>query len=241
MAIDMVQISDVSLSYQQQTLCEQISLQLQRGHITALLGPSGVGKSSLLRYIAGLLQSHRDALVVSGSITDQDGNAIDQHIAYMAQNDALLPWLTVANNVSLSATLQKKPVNNNQLTTILKSVGLSAQAAAYPQQLSGGMRQRCALARTLYQDKAIVLMDEPFSSLDVITRQECQQLSKNCLSDKIVLLITHDPYEALSIADEILVMSGKPAQLYPFNPQGDIVTQQRQLMTMLQEAKYAME
>ncbi len=185
---------------------------------TAILGPSGCGKSTLLRYIAGLLS---DKVDFSAAEFSPQLDVLAGQIAYMAQQDLLLPWLTVIDNVCLASRLNGKKVDvktNQQAQALLEKVGLGNKASAMPNELSGGQRQRVALARTLMQDKSVVLMDEPFSALDAVTRHKLQQLAANLLKGKTVLLITHDPQEALRLGEQILVMNGAPARLHTITP-----------------------
>jgi len=134
----------------------------------------------------------------------------------MAQSDLLLPWLTVLDNVLLK--LKLRPIANHaqEITRakhLLKKVGLENFMHFYPKELSGGMRQRVALVRTLMEDHPIILMDEPFSALDAITRYKLQALTVSLLKNKTVIFITHDPLEALRLANEIYILQGTPATL----------------------------
>ncbi len=208
--LDHIKISNARLRYAAELLFDNLNLSLRLNAWTCLLGPSGVGKSSLLNLLAGLT-----------SITDQDELSADipEHswiqtqIAYMGQQDGLLPWLTVLDNICIGSRLREEKIDLAKAEALIAKLGLQAASKKYPHQLSGGMRQRTALARTLYEDKAIVLMDEPFSALDAITRLRLQELAVEFLRNKTVLLVTHDPLEALRVGDEIYVMSGKPASL----------------------------
>ncbi|MEJ2121536.1 MAG: ATP-binding cassette domain-containing protein, partial [Alphaproteobacteria bacterium] len=144
--------------------------------------------------------------------------------AYMAQQDLLLPWLTVRQNVMLGPRLRREREASRRTARVLEllaMVGLSDKADALPATLSGGQRQRAALARTLMEDRPIVLMDEPFSALDAVTRHHIQGLAANVLRDRSVLLVTHDPMEALRLGHRIHVMAGRPARLdEPLLPTG---------------------
>lgn len=206
-------LENSGLSYAGHTIFQDLSADLAGGSWTALLGPSGVGKTSLLRLIAGLPARSG---VVSGSVTAADGNPLPGRVAYMAQRDLLLPWLSVLENVMLGSRLRGNGPNSGdqaKAMSLLDQVGLADQAQDLPAQLSGGMRQRAALARTLYEDRPIVLMDEPFSALDAVTRFRLQNLAARLLEGRTVFLVTHDPMEALRLADTILVLTGSPARL----------------------------
>jgi putative hydroxymethylpyrimidine transport system ATP-binding protein len=131
----------------------------------------------------------------------------------MAQRDLLLPWLSVLDNVLLGDRLRGTPPRRERARALLAAVGLAERADSLPAALSGGMRQRTALARTLMEDKPVVLMDEPFSALDAITRFALQETAAGLLAGRTVLLITHDPLEALRLGHEIRVLAGRPALL----------------------------
>jgi len=181
---------------------------------TCILGRSGCGKTSLLRYLAGLLdQQVTWAGELSISANNRELPDLSNEIAYMAQQDLLLPWLSVLDNVILSSKFGADTDNSDKdkALTLLAKVGLADSADSFPQQLSGGMRQRVALARTLMQNKPVVLMDEPFSALDAVTRYRLQDLASELLKDKTVVLITHEPQEAIRLADNIYIMQGNPA------------------------------
>ena len=198
------------LAFEGEPLFEDLALDLPAGQITCLLGPSGVGKSSLLRLIAGLAEG------AEGRVEDGVGRALTGRVAYMAQQDLLLPWLKVRDNLLLGPRLRGEAVTSalrDRAAGLLARVGLEAWADALPQALSGGMRQRCALARTLMEQRPVVLMDEPFSAVDAITRYELQDLAAGLLAGRTVFLVTHDPAEALRLGHRIHVMAGRPARL----------------------------
>jgi putative hydroxymethylpyrimidine transport system ATP-binding protein len=208
-------VRKASLSYAGAPLFERLDFTLHGGRCTCLLGPSGVGKSSLLRLIAGLLPPDE------GAVTCSDGQPLVGRLAWMGQDANLLPWLTVKRNITLGARLRGERADPAAAETLLARVGLGGQRDQLPATLSGGQRQRAALARTLMEDRPVVLMDEPFSALDAITRARLQALAAQLLAGRTVLLVTHDPLEALRLGDRIQVMAGQPARIEdPICPAG---------------------
>jgi putative hydroxymethylpyrimidine transport system ATP-binding protein len=217
-----IYIQNISLSYQGVPVFTDINLNLRVGKWTALLGASGVGKSSLLRMVAGLVTAEETS---SGTIIDGDGNAIKNQIAWMAQTDMLLPWLTTLDNLLLGIRLRGHLLGSTlrqdgtmraatiKAQALLSQANLTHATNLYPHQLSGGMRQRIALLRTFMENKPIVLMDEPFSALDTMTRYQLHALAIELLRDKTVLFVTHDPTEALRLADDIYLLTSDDLQL----------------------------
>ena len=211
-----VDVQKASLRYAGAWLFDRLDFTLHAGQWTCLLGPSGVGKSSLLRLIAGLVVPDRGQVVCS------DRQPLAPRLAWMGQQDNLLPWLTVLGNVSLGARLRGEPLDRAGAEALLARVGLIFQRDQRPATLSGGQRQRAALARTLMEDRPVVLMDEPFSALDAITRARLQVLAAQLLAGRTVLLVTHDPLEALRLGHRIHVMAGQPARIEPpIRPAGE--------------------
>lgn len=180
-----------------------LSLHLPAGQWSCLLGPSGVGKSTVLRLILGLSTSGQ----FDGTIQADDGLPLHSRISYMAQSDLLLPWLSVLENVVLGARLRGEAPDLDRARHLLARVGLETYQAKTPTTLSGGMRQRAALARTLMEDRPVVLLDEPFSALDAGTRADMQELAAEVLQNKTVMLVTHDPAEASRLGHQILLLS----------------------------------
>ncbi len=202
-------INDLTLRFGARTIFAGLNLTVAPGSFVVLLGTSGVGKSSLLKIVAGL------ARPTEGRVITTDGKKLSGHVAYMGQTDLLYPWLTVAANVTVGARLRGDKPDRDRALHLLERVGLADRARALPSELSGGMRQRAAIARTLYEDRPIVLMDEPFSALDTFTRERIQNLAAELLRGRTALMITHDPLEACRLAHHLIVMSGTPATLGP--------------------------
>ena len=208
-----VEIRSASLRFAEKQIFHDLNLTLASGSTTCLLGPSGIGKTSLLRLIAGLSAEAKTA-----HLADADGNALAGRLAYMDQRDLLLPWLTVRDNIALGRRLRGEPVESRRVDDLLAAVDLAEVAESRPATLSVGMRQRAALARTLMEDRALVLMDEPFSSLDALSRLRLQDLAARLLAGRTVLVVTHDPMEALRLGHRILILSGTPARLIDVAP-----------------------
>jgi putative hydroxymethylpyrimidine transport system ATP-binding protein len=206
-----LRLIDVSLCYQGKLLFHHLNLHVSAAAWTVLLGPSGVGKTSLLRLIAGLTSDLPKAQLIFAD----DNLPLAERIAYLPQQDLLMPWLNVLDNALVAVKLSGKMSEEKRQRAyyLLNQVGLGNVIQQRPAQLSGGMRQRVSLVRTLLEEKPIVLMDEPFSALDAVTRLELQELAANLLTKQTVLLVTHDPLEALRLGDNLYIMQGQPATL----------------------------
>lgn len=202
-----LRLEGVALRHGARTIFEDLTLEIPGGQFVVLLGPSGVGKTGLLKMAAGLQKPS------AGRIGASDGAPLAHRIAYMAQQDLLYPWLRLIDNVMLGARLRGEPSDPARAGALLERVGLADRRQALPVELSGGMRQRVAIARTLYEDRPIVLMDEPFAALDSFTRTRIQNLAAELLGGRTVLLITHDPLEACRLGHHLVVLSGHPARL----------------------------
>jgi len=187
------------------------TLAIAGGQWTCLLGRSGVGKSTILRLILGL----ETGGAFNGHITATDNAPLVDRIGYMAQSDLLLPWASVLDNVVIGAKLRGDAPDMDAARALVDRVGLAAHVDRKPATLSGGMRQRVALARTLFEDRPIVLLDEPFSALDAGTRADMQDLAAELLQDRTVLLVTHDPAEAARLGHQIIVMTADGMQDWP--------------------------
>lgn len=190
-----------------------VNLRLGDGEFLSIVGPSGCGKSTLLKLVAGLLRPTQGRVLLDG----RPISAVPPHVGLVFQNDALLPWRTVADNVRFPLTLRRGPRREQQrrVAELLEMVGLTRFADFFPRQLSGGMRKRVALARTLAHDPEVLLMDEPFGPLDAQTRI---RLGGEFLAlwesvGKSVMFVTHDVEEAIALSDRVVVMSAAPGHI----------------------------
>ena len=192
---------------------DTLNFSVDDGEFVALLGPSGCGKSTLFNIISGLLAPDTGKIYLNGKRIS--GNTGD--FAYMQQKDLLLPWRTVLRNVLVGPEIHKESLDtaNVEAKRRLAQLGLSGFENSYPTQLSGGMRQRVALVRTLLFQKQTLLLDEPFGALDAMTRTVMQSILLDIWTEgrQTVLLITHDVEEALLLADKIYVLTARPATL----------------------------
>lgn len=183
-----------------------ISLSVDDGEFISIVGPSGCGKSTLLSLIAGLLEPDKGKISFSGD-----------NIGYMLQKDHLFEWRTVFRNITLGLEIQHKLSSTHleKVDKMMNSYGLSQFKNSYPRELSGGMRQRAALIRTLALEPDLLLLDEPFSALDYQTRlQVCDDIYKIIKSEhKTAILVTHDLAEAISIGGRVVVLSARPGRI----------------------------
>jgi NitT/TauT family transport system ATP-binding protein len=192
-----------------------VSFEVPMGDIVAILGPSGSGKSTLLNLAAGLIFPEAGQIIVMGQRTD---GAVDwDRVGYMFQDDRLLPWRVAIRNVALALEAGAMPAaeRRRRAQEVLDLVGLGGFANAYPHQLSGGMRSRVALARSLVGEPDILLMDEPFSRLDAQTRGSMHRelLRIHAMRRISILFVTHDVEEAVVLADRIVLMSARPGRV----------------------------
>lgn len=192
---------------------ENVDLAVRDGEVVSLIGPSGCGKSTLLNMGSGLYQPSSGEVFVDGDRVDSP----NPHVGFMLQKDLLLAWRTIRKNVEFGLEIQGVPAKarTDRAMDLLTKCRLSGFEDHYPHQLSGGMRQRAALARTLAVDPTVLLLDEPFSALDAQTKMILQQDLAETLSaeKKTALFITHDLAESVALSDRVFVMSHRPGTI----------------------------
>jgi len=190
-----------------------VSLTISQGRFVSLIGPSGCGKSTIFNIVAGLLEPTAGRVLIDGV----DATGMIGRVGYMLQKDLLLPWRTVLDNVILGMEIQGVPLRaaRERALPLLRRYGLSGFEFLYPRALSGGMRQRAALLRTLLFDTDVILLDEPFGALDAQTKSQMQEWLLQLWSDfgKTVVFVTHDIEEAIYLSDEVHVMATRPGRI----------------------------
>jgi ABC-type nitrate/sulfonate/bicarbonate transport system ATPase subunit len=218
-ALPAIDVREVSATYFERgsrlPVLDRISLTVNSGEFVAVIGPSGSGKSTLLDVVAGLIEADAGSVLLNGTqliAADRLGRS-----AYMRQRDLLMPWRTVQANAAVALEAHGMPAREARSRALdrLRALDLDGFANAYPAQLSGGMRQRVAFARTLLTDAPVLLLDEPFAALDAMTRSDMHRWLQEVLpgGQRTVLLVTHDVEEALLLADRVLVVSHRPARV----------------------------
>jgi ABC-type nitrate/sulfonate/bicarbonate transport system ATPase subunit len=197
------------------TALDGLSLKVADAEFVALVGPSGSGKSTLLDIVAGLISQDSGAVRLNGRLTTAEQRL--GHSAYMQQRDLLLPWRTTTGNAALGleASGMSRSDAEQRVSTELWRFGLDGFGDAYPAQLSGGMRQRAALLRTILPRKDLILFDEPFGALDALTRSDLQAWLAGLWEEErsSVLLVTHDVEEAVFLADRVIVLTPRPGRV----------------------------
>ncbi|MBP1934497.1 ABC transporter ATP-binding protein [Ammoniphilus resinae] len=213
MIMDFLHIKHVSLTYGQIRILDDIDLVVSKGEFVTIVGPSGCGKSSLLKMVTGIQAPSEGEILFQGeAITD-----IDAKRGMMLQEATLFPWLSVRDNISFA--LKMKSVSRKeqvrQADAYLDLMGLSEFADHLPYQLSGGMKQRTALARTLINRPEMIMMDEPFSALDAFTRKSMQKLLTQIWKDfqTTFLFVTHDVEEAITLGSRVIILSARPGKV----------------------------
>ncbi|MBO1900962.1 ABC transporter ATP-binding protein [Leucobacter weissii] len=204
--------SGLSHGFDGRAVLRDLDLSVRGGEFVSIIGPSGSGKSTLLSILTGGLRADAGALEVDGRPVERpDADAF----AFMPQRDVLLPWKRIVDNAAFGLQLRGVPraEARRRVASLLAEFGLSGTERLYPRQLSGGMRQRVALLRTVVQERGLVFLDEPFGALDAITRLELQQWMARMWDRHrwTVVLVTHDIREALLLSDRVLVLAGRPA------------------------------
>lgn len=207
-----LEIDKLAVSFDGRTILGGLSFDVADGEFVSLLGPSGCGKSTILNVLAGIVTPEGGTVRVDGATI----SGTSEHFAYMPQEDLLLPWKSILDNVCLYGAIHgTKKEAAERARALFPAFGLAGYEDAYPDALSGGMRQRAAFLRTAMCQADILLLDEPFGALDVITRGDMQDWLQNMRSQlgKTTLLVTHDIDEAIYLSDRILVLNGRPASI----------------------------
>ncbi len=238
-----IELSGVEKRFGSLPVLNDISLKVYQGEIVALLGASGCGKSTLLNIISGLLPPENGAITLQGEPIERFRRW--HKLGYLFQEDRLLPWRNVRQNVNfgLEAGNLGREERRQRVDRVLKLVGLEGFGDAWPHQLSGGMRSRVALARSLVVEPEILLMDEPFSKLDPQIRSTMHDelLRIQQLTNMTVVMVTHDVEEAVVLADRVVILKPHPGRIHqisavdlprPRVPTGKTVTEQVRLLRL---------
>ncbi len=215
-----LEVRELRKSFGDRVVLDGVSLAVRPGEIVSLIGPSGSGKSTLLRILTGAISPDDGTVVFDGSPV---GGAV-RPFAYMPQRDVLLPWRRALDNAAIGLEVAGLPRRQarRRAAALFDVFGLGGAEQRYPRQLSGGMRQRVSLLRTVVQGKPVLLLDEPFGALDAITRDDLQSWLLDMWNEHrwSILLVTHDIREALRLSDRVHVLSMSPARI-----EGDVVVE----------------
>ena len=220
MNVPALEVREIALSFREKKknlqVLNDISLTVQKGEFVSIVGPSGSGKSSLFQIIGGLLAPGAGSIYMNGEVVTGERG----HISYMPQQPALFPWRTIIDNIKLSGEVVPRKhaaksgkLSEDEILHWIRQAGLEGFEHAYPHMLSGGMQQRAAFVRALLSPQELMLLDEPFSALDALTRSEMQEWLLGIWEQyrRSVLFITHNIEEALLLSDRIYVFSSRPA------------------------------
>lgn len=209
----MVNIEDLTVYYGNSKALENVNLHIEKGQICAVIGPSGAGKSTLLKVMAGIIKDYNGSVYINGI----NGNPKVHSIGFIPQNYGLLPWKTVEQNIFLSCKIKhgKKNIDMEFYKMLLKELNIEKHAKHYPDSLSGGEKQRAAIARAFLLKPDLLIMDEPFSALDVMTREDVQKLFLDIWKkhNATTILVTHDIKEAAFLGQKIAIMSEVPGKI----------------------------
>ncbi|MBE1555903.1 ATP-binding cassette domain-containing protein [Sporosarcina limicola] len=231
-------LQHVSKSYGSNYVLQDVSFHVDEGEFVSIVGPSGSGKSTLFQLIGGLYAPDNGDIMLDGKRVNNSRG----HISYMPQSPALFPWRTILQNVLLSSEIAGQK-DSTKAKELIEKAGLGGYEQAYPNQLSGGMKQRVAFIRSLNSPQSIICLDEPFSALDEFTRFEMQEWLLTIWEEyrKSILFITHNIDEALYLSDRILILSEKPASvkkeiIVPFTrPRAEDILLTEQFMKLKRE------
>jgi ABC-type nitrate/sulfonate/bicarbonate transport system ATPase subunit len=212
-AVPKLQVRDVAQRFDSTEALATTSLTVSEGEFVSIVGPSGCGKSTLFNVISGILRPTSGRVLLD----QRDITASPGHVGYMLQKDLLLPWKTALENIVLAAALTRRVTRHDraQAAVLAARYGLGDFLNHYPHAMSGGMRQRVALMRTLAFARDVMLLDEPFGALDSQTRMEMQQWLLGVWAEqhRTILFVTHDVDEAIFLADRVVVMSARPGRI----------------------------
>ncbi|MEM1380687.1 MAG: ABC transporter ATP-binding protein [Pseudomonadota bacterium] len=224
----------IRFAYGAKSVLRDVSLTARPGEITCLFGPSGCGKTTLLRLAAGMLNIQDGEIRLNGAVLAAPGTHVPPEkrpVGLVFQEGALFPHLTVARNIGFGVTDPK--ARSGIVKDLLQQIGLTGRDGAYPHMLSGGQRQRVALARALAPQPSVILLDEPFASIDAVLRRALREETRRLLKARgaIAILVTHDPEEAMEVGDKIAVMAGgaivqhaSPRDLYAAPATADVAS-----------------
>ncbi|WLV23945.1 ABC transporter ATP-binding protein [Aciduricibacillus chroicocephali] len=206
-----LEFENVSFSYGNKEILKGVDLSIKKGEFVSLIGASGSGKSTIFRLITGLEKVDSGVIQLNGEMRENRHGKV----GYMPQRDLLMPWRTVYENVRLPLELNRTEIHSDEITEMLDAFGLDGYAKKYPGELSGGMRQRVSFLRATLAGSELLLLDEPFSALDALTKLFMQEwlLERWERDKKTVLFITHDISEAVFLSDRILVLEETPAKM----------------------------
>ncbi|KOP68819.1 spermidine/putrescine ABC transporter ATP-binding protein [Bacillus sp. FJAT-18019] len=216
--VPVVELNDIAHVYvtdrEASLAVDGIQLKVDPGEFISLVGPSGCGKTTILSIIAGLLVPSKG----TASLNGKSVNGPSSEVGYMLQQDYLFPWRNIMDNalIGLELTERLNPESRSIVENLLKEMGLGESGSLYPSQLSGGMRQRVALVRTLATDPGLLLLDEPFSALDYQTKLQLEDLIVETLKErgKTAILVTHDLSEAIAMSDRVILLNRNPGRVH---------------------------